>query len=264
MLFLIVIAAKSMFNFFKKPKVPEKIPDYLPINMDIHSHVLPGIDDGAPDIATSIQLIQGLYDLGIDKSIATPHIIGDMYRNTRETITDALKKTQDACAKADINIELTAAAEYMLDDHFMDLLRKKEPLLTLHKNIILTEISYSTTPDNLEEITASIISEGYKPILAHPERYHYYQQNTGRYRELIEMGFVLQINMLSLTGYYGKQAEKAVKYILDNELALLAGTDLHHEKHLAALTSEKNRAVFQQYIGGKNFNDLEGITLKIY
>ena len=253
-----------MFNFFKKSKPPSIIPEYLPINMDIHSHILPGIDDGSTDINTSLRLIQGLYDLGIDKSIATPHIIGDMYRYTRETINDALKKTQDACAKADINIELYAAAEYMLDDHFMELLREKQPLLTLHKNILLTEISYSTTPDNLHEITANIISEGYKPVLAHPERYHYCQQNFSKYQELIDMGFVLQINLLSLTGYYGKQAEKAAKYILDNELALLAATDLHHETHLAALSSEKNRVIFQQYIAGKNFNDLEGIALKIY
>lgn len=252
-----------MFNFFKKTKLTNSVPAYLPISLDIHSHILPGIDDGAPDIDTSLQLIQGLYDLGIRKSIATPHIIGDMFRNTPETINDALKKVQDACRKSNITMEISAAAEYMLDDHFMELLQNKAPLLTLHKNILLTEISYSTTPDNLEEITAAIIEQGYQPVLAHPERYHYYQQHLDKYQQLIEMGFVLQINLLSLTGYYGKKAEKAVKFILDNDLAKLAGTDLHHDRHLAAFEDEKSRRIFQHYLEGKLFNDLDAIALKL-
>jgi tyrosine-protein phosphatase YwqE len=240
-----------------------KIPSYLPITLDIHSHILPGIDDGSPDITTSLQLIQDLYDLGIRKFIATPHIIGDMYRNNPQTINDALQKVKTACKKAKINIELSAAAEYMLDDYFMELLQKNEPLLTLHKNILLTEISYSTTPENLGEITTGIISQGYLPVLAHPERYHYYQQHFDKLYELLEMGFVLQINLLSLTGYYGKKAEKAVKFILDNNLAKLVGTDLHHEKHVAAFKDEKNRLIFQQYLEGKMFNDLDAIALKL-
>ena len=252
-----------MFNFFKKTKSSANTPDYLPISLDIHSHILPGIDDGSPDIDTSLQLIQGLYNLGIQKSIATPHIIGDMFRKTQQKINDAIKKLQAAYIKANIAMEIAAAAEYMLDDHFMELLQNKAPLLTLHKNILLTEISYSTTPDNLEEITAAIIEQGYQPVLAHPERYHYYQQHLDKYQQLIEMGFVLQINLLSLTGYYGKKAEKAVKFILDNNLAKLDGTDLHHSRHLDAFEDEKNRSIFQHYLEGKLFNDLDAIALKL-
>ena len=248
-----------MLSFFKRKKDLNYVPGNLPFTVDIHSHILPGIDDGSPDIATSLQLIQGLYDLGIRKSIATPHIIGDLYRNTPQTITAALNKVKAACLKAGINMELSAAAEYMLDDYFMELLQKKEPLLTLHKNILLTEISYSSTPENLGEMMNGIIAEGYLPILAHPERYHYYQKNFDEYHLLKEMGFVLQINILSLTGYYGKRAEKAVKFILENNLAKLAGTDLHHQQHLAALNDEKNRKIFEEYLGNKNFNDLDNI-----
>jgi len=243
-----------MFNFFKKKALP--IPAFLPFGTDIHSHILPGIDDGAPDMATSLQLIQGLYDLGIRRSVATPHIIGDLYRNNPQTIAAALEKTKKACSKAGIDVELSAAAEYMLDDHFLELLQKKERLLTIHKNILLTEISYTSTPENFSEITAGIISEGYLPILAHPERYHYYQQNFDKYYRLKEMGFILQINILSLTGYYGKRAEKAVKFILEKDLATFVGTDLHHHNHLAAISNDKNRALFEQYLGNKVYNDL--------
>ncbi len=250
-----------MFNFFKKTKHPDSIPDYLPFSLDIHSHILPGIDDGSPDIETSLQLIKGLYNLGIRKSVATPHIIGDMYRNTPQTINTALNKIKTACNKEGINMELSAAAEYMIDDYFIELLQKKEPLLTLYKNILLTEISYTATPENLGEITSNIIDNGYKPILAHPERYHYYQQNFDQYYQLKEMGFVLQINLLSVTGYYGKKAAKAAKFILDKDLAKLVGTDLHHQQHLNALTNPKNRSIFQFYLGDKIFNDLDAIAL---
>ncbi len=244
-----------MFNFFKKKQ--ERVPENLPFTTDIHSHILPGIDDGSPDIETSLQLIKGLYNLGIRKSIATPHIIGDLYRNTQQTISDALEKVKAACKKAGIKMELSAAAEYMLDDYFMELLQKKEPLLTLHKNIILTEISYSSTPENLGEITSGIISNGYLPILAHPERYHYYQQNFDQYYRLIEMGFILQVNLLSLTGYYGKRALKAAKFIMEKELAPLVGTDLHHQQHLEAISNAKNREIFENYLKNKITNNLD-------
>ena len=249
-----------MFSFFKKKISETDIPDHLPVSTDIHSHILPGIDDGSPDVETSLQLIKGLYNLGIRKSIATPHIIGDMYRNTPETINTALAKIKEACIKEDINMEISAAAEYMLDDYFIELLQKKEPLLTLHKNILLTEISYTSTPENLEEITSNIISQGYKPILAHPERYHFYQNNFEHYFLLKEMGFHLQVNLLSLTGYYGKRALKAAKFILERDLVSLVGTDLHHQQHLNALNNAKNRAIFQFYLGNKMLNDLDAIV----
>jgi protein-tyrosine phosphatase len=249
-----------MFNFFnKQKKIDSNIPDYLPFSVDIHSHILPGIDDGSPNIETSMQLIKGLYESGIRKSIATPHVIGDMYRNTPAIINNALQKTRQACNNAGIDIELSAAAEYMLDDYFIELLKKKEPLLTLHKNILLTEFSYSSTPENLEETISNITTNGYIPILAHPERYSYYQQNFEHYHVLKEMGFILQVNLLSLTGYYGKKAEKAAKFILEKDLASLVGTDLHHYKHLQVINDKKNRAVFHHYLKNKAFNNLDAI-----
>lgn len=248
-----------MFNFFKKDK-KDTVPVILPFTTDIHSHILPGIDDGSPDIKTSLQLIQGLYNLGIRKSIATPHIIGDMYRNTPFIINSALEKLKEACYVANIDIELYAAAEYMLDDYFIELLRNRAPLLILHKNILLTEISYSTAPDNLEIILSNILEEGYQPVLAHPERYHFYHQNYKQYNHLKEMGFILQVNFLSLTGYYGNGAKKAARYILENNLASLIGTDLHHHNHLAALSDSKNNKIIDTYFGTKTFNDLDAIA----
>lgn len=249
-----------MFNFFKTKKTEENIYSSLPVSTDIHSHILPGIDDGSPDVESSLILIKGMMDLGIRKFIATPHIIGDLYRNTPQTINTALEETKAACKKAGMNVELSAAAEYMLDDYFLELLKNKSPLLTLYRNILLTEISYSTPPVNLEAITATIIAEGYKPILAHPERYHFYHYNPDIYFHLKEMGFHLQVNLLSLTGYYGKGVKKAAKFLIQKNLASLVGTDLHHKYHLAAFNDPKNQAVIHEILGSRKFNDLESLA----
>jgi protein-tyrosine phosphatase len=246
-----------MFSFFKKKEVAITFTGKLPVSLDIHSHILPGIDDGSPDIETSLELLQGLYDLGIRRSIATPHIIGDLYRNSPETINNALEKLRTAAKKAKIHIQLSAAAEYMIDDYFLGLLKSKTPLLTLHKNIVLTEISYSTPPVNLDLITESILEQGYKPILAHPERYSFYHRTPDEYHRLKEMGFILQVNLLSLTGYYGNGVKKAAQFILQKGLASLVGTDLHHHYHLNALSDPKNLLAIQRTLGTKVYNDLD-------
>ena len=239
-----------MFNFFKKNKTDEGFTGKLPVQVDMHSHILPGIDDGSPDVETSVLLVKGLYDLGIRTCIATPHIIGDLYRNNDETIEAALAKLQQACAAAALPMKISAAAEYMLDDYFMELLREKKPLRTLKDNLLLTEITYSSEPVMLEEMVFNIITEGYQPVLAHPERYFYYHRNMDIYRKLKDLGFMLQVNLLSLTGYYGKDVSKAAKYILDKGLADLVGTDLHHGRHLVAFQSDKNLRLLHNYVKG--------------
>ena len=243
-----------MLNLFSKKKTVPAYPGFSWLSQDIHSHILPGIDDGSPDIATSLELLRSLSDAGIKKFICTPHIIGDMYRNTPETVNNALGILRNAVSKSGMDIEISAAAEYMLDDHFMELLRKKEPLLTLDKNYILTELSYSTSPNNLEQISFEINTSNYQPLMAHPERYPYYHKNYQAYARLKELGFLLQVNLLSLTGYYGKTVAKAAKYILDNDLADFVGTDLHHFNHLSVLTDVKSIELFEKYLGDRVYN----------
>ncbi len=249
-----------MFSFFNKKKEAQESSQTLPVTTDIHSHILPGIDDGSPDIETSLKLVKGIYDLGIRKSVATPHVISDMFRNTPETINAALKKLQDACAVAGIDIELTAAAEYMLDDYFTKLLAtNKSQLLTIHGNIILTEQSYALPTSNLNETAFELVTQGFRPIMAHPERYYYYHNDYENYYHLKDMGFLLQVNLLSLIGYYGPAITKAAKFLFKENLVDLVGTDMHHPKHLALLQKKENLAIWQQYLQGKVYNDLSSI-----
>jgi tyrosine-protein phosphatase YwqE len=243
--------------FFRSDKTIPLYSGFSWLAQDIHSHILPGLDDGSPDVETSLQLLQSLSDAGIHKFICTPHVIGDMYRNTPETINQALSKLRNAVQQNGMSMEINAGAEYMLDDHFLELLRKKEPLMKLTKNYILTELSYSTAPEKLEKISFEININNYLPLMAHPERYPYYHKNYDAYYRLKELGFLLQVNLLSLTGYYGKNVAKAAKFILENKLADFVGTDLHHFNHLNVLTDTKSISLFEKYLGDKVYNSFE-------
>jgi tyrosine-protein phosphatase YwqE len=242
-----------MFNLFKKNNQVNVL-NTLNITTDIHSHILPGLDDGSPDIASSIELVKGMYALGIRRAVATPHIIGDMFRNTPEKINHALEVLKAACRQQEIEIELSAAAEYMLDDHFMNLLKKKE-ILSVYNNVILTEMSYASPTGNLEEMAFEIITSGYQPIMAHPERYFYYHMDYENFFRLKELGFLLQVNLLSLTGYYGSPVAKAAKYILDKGLADFVGTDMHHTRHLNTLSDKHHISHIHHHLGEKVYNN---------
>ncbi len=244
-------------SFFRKKNTNSLAYDFSNFHQDIHSHILPGIDDGSPDIETSIELIKALTAAGIHTFICTPHVIGDMYRNTPETIHFALDTLKEECRRQNINVNLSAAAEYMLDDYFMELLRKKAPLLTLAHNYILTELSFSTSPENLEKISFELNVQNYQPLMAHPERYIYYHKNYDAYYRMKELGFLLQVNLLSLIGYYGKSAAKAAHYILDNGLASFVGTDLHNMKHFNILTDPQHTSTFRKALKDTVFNNFE-------
>lgn len=242
-----------MFSFLKKSNSSNS-GDYFPFTTDIHSHILSGIDDGAQTIEDSLQLIKGLMQLGVKRSVATPHIIGDLYPNTPATITAALEKLRAALKEEGIDFEVSAAAEYMLDGYFFELLSKKEKLLTLKDNIILTEFPFTTLPNYMEKVAFDILTEGYQPILAHPERYMYAHGNTKMYHRWKDLGFKLQVNLLSLTGGYGKDVARAAKYILKHELSSYVATDLHHMRHIQGLQDKRNRALFHEILQHNEWN----------
>jgi protein-tyrosine phosphatase len=205
------------------------------IQTDMHSHILPGIDDGADSLETSLKLIRGMKELGYKKLIATPHIMWDMYRNTPDIVHRKLDEVRKAVKDAGIDIELGAAAEYFLDEHVEDLLNKKEPLLTISENKVLAEFSLAFPPMNIKEMLFEMQMQGYLPIIAHPERYTYLQRNRDFYEELRDTGCLFQLNILSLSGHYGKGVMELAQYLLRNNYYSLVGTDLHHVGHLEGL-----------------------------
>ena len=220
-----------MFSIFKKKVYPKT--DLSELGCDMHSHLLPGIDDGSPDVETSVTLIRGLQELGYKKLITTPHIMWDLYRNDRNSISTAYKELKQGPEK--ISIPIYTAAEYYLDDYFDQLSAKSTPLLTLKDNLLLVEFSFVTVPVNLKNTLFNLQINGYQPVLAHPERYLYFGDDKKKYDELHDSGYFFQVNLLSLTGYYGRGPQELAEYLVRKRYVDLLGTDLHHSRHLHAL-----------------------------
>ncbi|MDB5208767.1 MAG: capsular biosynthesis protein [Flavisolibacter sp.] len=222
-----------MLFFGKKKKTPTI--DLSWLGTDMHSHLIPGIDDGVPDMATSLQMIRGLQDLGYRKLITTPHVLWDVYPNTTEQILEGIALVKSAVAAEGIAIEITAAAEYFIDEHFEESLKNKMPLLPLSGNKVLVEFSMITAPMDLQQILFEMQLQDYQPVIAHPERYIYLTNRKTFFDDLKSAGCLFQLNLLSLTGYYGRSVQELAEYLCKKEYYSLAGTDLHSDRHLLAL-----------------------------
>jgi tyrosine-protein phosphatase YwqE len=159
----------------------------------------------------------------------------DMYKNSREIIENKLAEVKDAVAKAGIDVDIHAAAEYFLDDHVAGLLKNKEPLLTISGKMVLSEFSLAFPSHSLKEILFEMQMQGYQPVIAHPERYIYLQQQKSFYEELKDIGCLFQLNILSLTSHYGRSVHELAQYLIKKDYYDLIGTDLHHHRHLQAL-----------------------------
>ena len=220
-----------MLKWFSKKKEEDCTPlDFSVLKTDIHSHFIPGIDDGAPDLETSISLIKKMQELGYKKVITSPHVMSDFYKNTPEIILGGLADVRAELKRQNINMEIAAAAEYYIDFDFEQKIGK-EKFLTFGDNYILVELSFMQAPNNLFDIIFKLQLEGYKVVLAHPERYEYYVKKD--YEELAARGVLLQINLLSLIGYYSPKIQQKTKELITENQVRFVGTDCHNMNHAA-------------------------------
>lgn len=221
-----------MFGFFSKKYF---LVDYLQDFVDIHNHILPGIDDGAESPTDSETLLKGLGELGFVKFVATPHILRPLYPNTPETINDSAQKLKKHLAARNLDyIVVDAAAEHMIDDLFEDMIARGD-YMPLRDRYLLVEMSYLQPPLNLEEAINQVKDIELMPILAHPERYGFMHERYGQYKTLVDNGVLLQLNMLSLGGYYGGSMQKIAFKLLEDNLVTFLASDLHNTRHLGAL-----------------------------
>ena len=211
----------------KKEKACEVL-DFSVLKTDIHSHFIPGIDDGAPDMEASITLIKKMQALGFSKVITSPHVMSDFYQNSSEIILNGLADVRAELKVQNINMDIEAAAEYYIDYEFEQKIGK-EKFLTFGDNYILVELSFMEVPINLFDIIFKLQLEGYKVVLAHPERYGYYKQED--YDNLVNRGVLLQINLLSLIAYYSPQIKKKTEALISSGMVSLVGTDCHNMNH---------------------------------
>lgn len=246
-----------MFNLFKGKPNPA-ISDFSRLGVDLHSHLLPGIDDGSPDLDTSLELIGGLQKLGFQAIYTTPHVMSDYYPNSKNLILRKKDEVQEALLETGIDLKFGAAAEYYLEPNFESML-KGERLLTLPGDRILVEMSFHRPYSRLHEVIFELQMKGYHPILAHPERYPYYQRAED-YENLKNLGCTLQVNLLSLLGYYGKPVQSAAKTILDHGLADFLATDLHHERHLEGLQKALENEWVIKVLSANSFQNMQLLT----
>jgi len=233
-----------MLNFLKSNKIP--ITKQLPTGfVDIHSHILPAIDDGSKSFEESLDLLKRMYSYGIKKVVLTPHVMEGVWENSRIDLEMRFQELKNYLEKSNFtNVELHLAAEYMLDTNFETLLIN-EKLLTIKDNYVLVEISYMSAPINLYETLFNIQVAGYKPILAHPERYTFYHRNYQEYFKLKEVGCLFQLNLLSLSNYYGKDVTGIAKRLLKDKLIDFVGSDTHNNRHLNYLERINNSKIIK-------------------
>ena len=240
--------------FFSKNKSVLK--DLIPDNhIDIHSHLLPGIDDGAKTFADTLELTRSLHSFGVSQFITTPHIIQDVWKNTHEQIISNKEATKLELEKHNIKVPFRAAAEYLMDDQFVKLFQSQE-LLTLKDNYVLVEMSYINAPIQLYDILFDLQVAGYIPVLAHPERYLFYQNNFNEYVKLKRAGCMFQLNLLAVVGYYGEGVTKIAEQLLQKRMYDFVGSDVHHNNHIAAFDEKvklKDLAPLKEIIANNQF-----------
>lgn len=217
-----------MFSFFSKPAIRP-----TPLVTDMHSHLIPGIDDGVKTPEESLEVIDRLLELGYRKFITTPHIMTDYFGNTRESVQSAYAQFLPLLRERNYTMPFEVAAEYYLDDELIGMVERKEKLLTFGSTYLLFETNVISEPLQLKEFIFAITLQGYKPILAHPERYQY--MTLEKAEDLRNRGVLLQLNLLSLIGHYGPPIQRLAEKLIARGWVDMLGTDCHNLEHTRLL-----------------------------
>lgn len=234
-------------DFLKKKPAEVEPLDLSWLQVDMHSHLIPGIDDGSKSMEESLGLIQRLAEYGLRKIITTPHIMSEYYRNTPEIIRLGLEDLKKAAAASGIEIEIEAAAEYYMDEIFLEKVKSGNEVLSFGDGYILVETGFINKPQMMLDILFHLEMAGYKPILAHPERYQYLIADKKLQEELIERNLLFQVNLLSLTGFYSKQVKDFGEMLLERNAVALLGTDCHNARYLDMLeTLPKQQKIYEK------------------
>ncbi len=230
-----------MFSFLKKKSETFE----NPVKVDIHSHLIPGIDDGAKSLEESIAIIKSFCDLGYRKLVTTPHIMKEFYDNNADTISSQYRILNEKLKEENLDIEVEFAAEYYLDEFLIEKLEKKEPLLTFGPQYVLVETSFYNAPVFLKDVFFKLSTQGYKPVFAHPERYLYLHQDAKLLDELHDMQVLFQINIGSLSGYYSPAVKKLAEKMIEKKYVHFLGTDCHNLNQLETIKKAYSSKIYK-------------------
>lgn len=228
---------------FLKP-TPKK--DLPAIAIDIHSHLLPGIDDGVKTLEESWQIIQRFEDLGYKKLITTPHVMNDFYRNTTLGIKNKRDELISFLNEKNSPIQIEAAAEYYLDESLIQAVDNQEKLMTFGQQYLLFETNFLTEPYQLKDFIFKVTTQRYKPVFAHPERYEYLNKNFEKLEDLRNRGVLFQLNILSLVGFYSAPIQKMAEHMIDKGWVDFIGSDCHNEHYSNLLEKAQQTKYFKK------------------
>jgi protein-tyrosine phosphatase len=216
------------------------------LEVDIHSHLLPGLDDGVQSYEESEDVILHFQQMGYRKLITSPHVMSDTYKNTTERIQARLAKLKAFLIDREIDMEIQAAAEYYLDEQVFKMVDENQKMLTFGNNYLLFETNFLNEPFNMKEFIFLATTRGYKPVLAHPERYLYLQNNIDKAQDLLDRGVLFQINISSITGFYSKIVQTTAQKLIDRGWVHLLGSDCHHLQHARLVAEAQHMKYFQK------------------
>ncbi len=224
--------------------------------IDIHSHLLFGVDDGSRTLEESVHVIKKLSEVGYTDIILTPHYINDStYVSTREENLDVLKRLKVGLIRNNVNVNLYLGNEIYIDSEIANLLKNNIISSLNDTKYLLIELPMSGESEIYYDIFLDLINMGYKVILAHPERYISFQKDFNKIYELKELGVLLQSNVGSILGDYGRGAKKTIKRLLKENLITFMGTDIHHnkEEYTFVLKAKKKMG---KYLTQKQINNI--------
>lgn len=242
----------NVFNWFNRKQSHS---EGAPIFTDIHSHLIPGIDDGVKSLEEAELIIKRFIQAGYTKLITSPHVMSDSFRNTPETIIGGLTQLKAYLEERNVSIKIEAAAEYYLDEDLIQKVEDNEKLLSFGKNYLLFETNFMTEPLQLKEFIFLLSTRGYTPVLAHPERYIYLHNNFESLEDLLNRGVLFQINISSLSGYYSLPAKKVAQKLIERGWVHFLGSDCHSEQHIELLEKVRSDRYFQKALTLPLFNN---------
>ena len=224
--------------------------------IDIHSQLLFGVDDGSRTLEESVHVIKKLSEVGYTDIILTPHYINDStYVSTREENLDVLKRLKVGLIRNNVNVNLYLGNEIYIDSEIANLLKNNIISSLNDTKYLLIELPMSGENEIYYDVFLDLINMGYKVILAHPERYISFQKDFNKIYELKELGVLLQSNVGSVLGDYGRGAKKTIKRLLKENLITFMGTDIHHnkEEYTFVLKAKKKMG---KYLTQKQINNI--------